>query len=277
MIISHQKVWIPSFIKFSTLFFPIVPYSLVFSKFAEWPSIDDLNQFKPKHVRSFLSHNICFVEQKGSRQEKCFASLYEPRIFLQGEVSTRSNSWHDFFNALIWYTFPKIKAALNMRQFIAFDERADFPWRKPPPTRTREQDFLTMFDEGGCILVHIPSKNISLPFLFGHGFYERIAYGDRDLSASTLEITLSSRESCLSFPDSGLSSRESCLSSRESCLSFPGLTGESNDESWKEILSTIDNNVAHILSNRDYYKQEGAFRSVHLKELTYLLTNFLKN
>lgn len=221
-----------------------MPYTRVFSKFKEWPQVFHLNEFKPKQVQSFLSHNICFVEQKGVRQEKCFESLYEPRIFLKGEVNTRKNSWHDFFNAAIWYTFPKTKAVLNMRQFIAFDERAQFPWKNPLQTRTREQDLLTMFDEGGCILAtfHSPSKNssekeqVTIPFLFGHGFYERIYYGDKDLSACTISVEMDFNYS----PD---------------------------EKNMVDMIAEIDSHVSQILADRNYYKKESAFQRLSKKIL----------
>ncbi len=121
-----------------------------------------------------------------------------------------------------------------MRQFIAFDERAEFPWKKPLPSRTREQDFLTMFDEGGCILVTLSkNQNISIPFLFGHGFYERIYYGDTDLSACVLKID----------------------------LDLPLLD-------IKDVLKIVDCHVAKILADRNYYKQPNAFCSMHVSLLT---------
>ena len=245
MNVFHQKVWNPDFTQFSSLYFPIMAYGSVFSKFQNWPTVEDLNRWKPNPVISFLSHNICFVEQKGTRQKKCFSSLYEPRVFLKGEVNTRFSSWHDFFNALVWYSFPKVKSTLNMRQFVAFDERASFPWKNPLQKRSREQDLLTMFDEGGCILVHF--KNRSLPFLFGHGFYERIAYGDKDLSACTMEIQLDFDFSCpLHF------------------LEMSAL---------KKLLFQVDERVSQILFHRSYYEKEGAFRSVSLKNLSAFLEN----
>src|SRR3990167_9931502 len=107
-------------------FFPIMPYGEPFLNFNRWPTVADLNEFKPKNVCSWIGNPIHFVSQKKTRRtKKNLYSLYEPRIFLSSEVSTRPENWHDFFNALIWYTFPKSKAALNMRQFIAFDENAD--------------------------------------------------------------------------------------------------------------------------------------------------------
>ena len=40
---------------------------------------------------------------------------YEQRIWQNGVVATRPGCWHDFFNALVWLSFPRSKAVLNAR------------------------------------------------------------------------------------------------------------------------------------------------------------------
>ncbi len=45
---------------------------------------------------------------------------YETHIAETGAVPTRHNL-HDFFNALVWFAYPRIKAALNARQAAAID------------------------------------------------------------------------------------------------------------------------------------------------------------
>jgi hypothetical protein len=134
-----------------------------------------------------------------------------------------------------------------MRQFIAFDEHADFPWKNPPKKRTREQDYLTMFDEGGCILATHLEKGVSIPFLFGHGIYERVIYGDMDISACTFELIL------------------------DNYFLFNELKYECNGELNKEYLLNIDNIVACILADRNFYEKESVFKSVHLKEFLKLV------
>ncbi len=178
--------WDSQFLDCSELFFPIMPYGKIFSNNTEWPNLIELNQFKPEGLESWSGHKIRFVKQKGSRSKEGFEGLYEPRIFLKGEVRTRLQNWHDFFNSQIWYTFPKSKSALNMRQFIAFDENADFPWKTAPLSRMREQDYMTMFDEGGCLIPY--SKHISLPFIFGHAVYERMILGETEISMCAIRI-----------------------------------------------------------------------------------------
>lgn len=181
------RCWDAQFLNCSELFFPIMPYGQIFSNHSNWPTLEELNNSKPKNLKTWSGFDLKFVLQRGRRRFEGFDSLYEPRIFLQGEIRTRLENWHDFYNALIWYVFPKIKASLNMRQFIAFDEHADFPWKFPPKARTREQDYLTMFDEGGCILAK--TKDFQIPFLFGHAVYESMTFDDPDVSMCCFDIS----------------------------------------------------------------------------------------
>ncbi|WGL59835.1 DUF3025 domain-containing protein [Pigmentibacter sp. JX0631] len=185
-ILTTSRCWDAEFLSCSELFFPIMPYGQIFSNHSNWPTLEQLNLSKPQETKTWTGFDLKFVLQKGKRCYEGFNSLYEPRIFLQGEIRTRYENWHDFYNALIWFTFPKIKASLNMRQFFAFDENAEFPWKYPPKSRTREQDFLTIFDEGGCLLVK--TDGFKIPFLFGHAVYERMTLGENDISMSCFEI-----------------------------------------------------------------------------------------
>jgi hypothetical protein len=71
-------------------------------------------------------------------------AAYEAHIAATGCVPTRHNL-HDFFNALMWFTFPRIKAALNARQSAAIDESGI------GPTRGAVRDALTLFDENALL------------------------------------------------------------------------------------------------------------------------------
>lgn len=72
---------------------------------------------------------------------------YETHIAETGGVPTRHNL-HDFFNALVWLTYPRIKAALNARQADAIDEAGGVG-----PVRGRLRDALTLFDENAALFV----------------------------------------------------------------------------------------------------------------------------
>jgi hypothetical protein len=69
---------------------------------------------------------------------------YEGHIAATGCVPTRHNL-HDFFNASMWFQFPRIKAALNLRQAMEIDAHGIGPTRGPA------RDALTLFDENAIL------------------------------------------------------------------------------------------------------------------------------
>jgi hypothetical protein len=80
---------------------------------------------------------------------------YEERAYWLGEVETRSDNWHDFFNALTWLKFPQTKAALNRHHHFARIAQEATGIARRGPLR----DALTQFDECGAIVI---SSDISL-------------------------------------------------------------------------------------------------------------------
>jgi len=71
-------------------------------------------------------------------------AAYEAHIAAMGCVPTRHNL-HDFFNALAWFAFPRIKATLNARQAAAIDVLG------VGSTRGDVRDALTLFDENAVL------------------------------------------------------------------------------------------------------------------------------
>jgi hypothetical protein len=71
---------------------------------------------------------------------------YEVGVYETGRVSTRPENLHDWFNALVWLAFPRAKARLN-----ALHAR-ELP-KDPKGRRGPLRDLLTIFDEGGAIVV----------------------------------------------------------------------------------------------------------------------------
>lgn len=70
---------------------------------------------------------------------------YEIRVFETGCIETRPDNLHDWFNALCWLAFPRTKARLNALH------TAEIP--REHGRRGRLRDLLTIFDEGGAIVV----------------------------------------------------------------------------------------------------------------------------
>lgn len=70
---------------------------------------------------------------------------YEVQVHETGRVETRLESRHDWFNALCWLAFPRTKARINALH------AAEIP--REGGRRGRLRDLLTIFDEGGAIVV----------------------------------------------------------------------------------------------------------------------------
>lgn len=87
---------------------------------------------------------------------------YEERVFLYGIIATRKHNWHDFFNAMVWKTFPQTKAAINALHHQEIINQNT-------TLRSRKRDLLTLFDESGVIVI---AKNPILDLIKGHNWYE---------------------------------------------------------------------------------------------------------
>jgi hypothetical protein len=70
---------------------------------------------------------------------------YELRTHRTGVVATRTENLHDWFNALVWLAFPRTKARLNAMHAAAIP--------REDGRRGRLRDMLTIFDEGGALVV----------------------------------------------------------------------------------------------------------------------------
>lgn len=79
---------------------------------------------------------------------------YEAFISDTGQVPTRDNL-HDFFNAIVWLTYPKIKAKLNALQATEISKATNVK-ADDSPNRSRRgklRDAATIFDESAALLI----------------------------------------------------------------------------------------------------------------------------
>jgi len=183
--------WDPQFLARSPMFEPLRGKGAAMRS-SHWPRLDELQYLlKNSRVRIVNSQNmpIRFVSQ--GTKPRSFEDKYEPRIYLKGEVPVRPENWHDLLNVLVWLTFPKSKAALNHRHFLAASKSEEKREKNRGPVR----DALTLFDEGGVIVACSDSRLAQLLvdfkwkelvwinrdtvtasmkiFLFGHAIYEK--------------------------------------------------------------------------------------------------------
>jgi hypothetical protein len=172
----------------SALFAPLHPLiaSLQVNGF---PTLYDLNQLAEQAAIQVQSGcELRFTEQ--STGKLSLEMQYEPRCYLTGEVQTRSDNWHDLFNAMIWLTYPKSKAAINARHYAAI-----MAHKQTRSQRGAVRDMNTLLDESGVIIAcsdanlsdllldfkwtelfwqqRVQVKHSMGFYLFGHGLYEK--------------------------------------------------------------------------------------------------------
>lgn len=177
----------------SVLFSPLHPVMPAL-KMAGFPALEELNALLDAHRPVITVQRGCalrFVEQ--GRGRLAFEAQYEPRCYLTGEVQTRTDNWHDLFNALVWLTFPKAKAAINARHYHALARQADIGTSRSERGAVRDTN--TLLDESGVIVVYADAELAGLLrsfqwtelfwrrreqlktdmgfYLFGHGLYEK--------------------------------------------------------------------------------------------------------
>ena len=129
---------------------------------------------------------------------------YEARIAARGEVDARPDNWHDWFNALVWLTYPKAKAALSARHAAEL-ALSDISAEAPGARRGETRDAMTHFDECGAVVVAEDAELLDLlgafkwrelfvvrraevvtglrVFVFGHATYEALLAPFRGLTA----------------------------------------------------------------------------------------------
>ena len=131
-------------------------------------------------------------------------TAYETHIAATGRVPTRDNA-HDLFNALVWLTFPAVKAALNVRQ--AAELARDGVRSRRGPVR----DAATLIDESGLLLAATEEACAALmrldwpwlfgaqrarwgsewmPFAFGHAMIEKLLAPYKGLTAVVVCLPL---------------------------------------------------------------------------------------
>lgn len=104
-----------------------------------FPGVDKLNQWLPPQARNQQGLPIRFVSA-----ERLPGVAYEEHIYSSGQVSTRSDNWHDLFNALVWVRFPLLKSAMNAVHHASMPQ-------SDSQGRGSQRDALTLFDECGVI------------------------------------------------------------------------------------------------------------------------------
>lgn len=193
--------WVRNLDATSPLFAPFEPILSQISRQDTWPTTEDYTALvaRVRETRGLDLPALRFASQskkprRAKRGPVVLDELYDGSIALKGEVPCLTASYHDLFNAVIFAAFPLAKHALHARQFRALERRVTPGAPRLPEARTREQDALTVFDEGGSVVLvseafharwrageswtalDVESDQAQVWF-FGHALLEHIFYG----------------------------------------------------------------------------------------------------
>jgi hypothetical protein len=138
----------------SPLFSPLHPV-LAQLEAAGFPTLQDWNALLAAHLPPATVQSgapLRFVPQQSGKLP--FEAQYEPRCYLNGEVPTRADNWHDLFNALVWLTFPKTKAVINARHYHALVKEGIAHDVESSSERGAVRDVNTLLDESGVIVAY---------------------------------------------------------------------------------------------------------------------------
>ncbi len=128
---------------------------------SEWPALDDyqrllLQQNRPVMTRNGFPLRIVPQAEKPGR----FEQHYAPRIYMSGEIQTRTENWHDFFQLLTWIMFPRTKAMINETHIPLAQARIESD--ADPGRRSPLENLLSLFDEGGGVVISSDEKLLQM-------------------------------------------------------------------------------------------------------------------
>jgi len=268
--------WIPKYWNSSTMFSDHRQYfsqafkPSITSSWQDWPDCNELNRLWPNSNRTLSGYLTRFMPQSSLGETTLY---YEEHIFSTGEIPTRAQNWHDFFNAQVWLQFPKIKSVINAQHV---EEIAKNGLRHNQANRSRKRDALTLFDESGVIFVSSDEQvikdlknhhwetlfwkkrqqwwqSISV-YIVGHSLYEKALSPYVGMTAKALPLLVEE-----SFFDQNITSKTAELDNR--------IANEIKCEKLLELPSSLcplpvlgipqwwpQNNDLSFYANKDYFR-----------------------
>ncbi len=174
---------------------------------------------------------------------------YEERVHARGEVDTRPGNWHDFFNALAWFAYPRTKRILNGRHHAALQAQS----AAGRSERGAVRDAVTQFDECGIVVVSADPALLDL--LRGHEwkalFWQQRAQLARDMR---FFVFGHATWDALRAPFVGLAAKAVLLEVEPAWLLRP----------FGQQVDDTDSRLAHIFSRSDAYARPRDFQPLPL-------------
>lgn len=210
------------------------------------PGVDALNALLDKLAQPPQAASgapVRFVLPAGN------AAGYEERVYANGEVETRPDNWHDFFNALAWMAYPRTKRILNGHHHAALQaQRA-----AGSGARGAVRDAVTQFDECGIV---VASASASLADLIRAHDWKRLFWDRRAELAGAMRFFVFGHATWdqLRAPFVGLTAKAIFLDVAPGWLSLPVQTQ----------VTDVDQHLAEIFMRPDAYANPRDFQPLPL-------------
>ncbi len=120
---------------------------------ANWTELEALNVALLEVLHRSDTTKLEFVEQ--NKELLSDGLSFEQRIAERGKIATRAGSLHDFYSALMWLRFPKVKLAINTIHLHGVAQHGT-------KVRSRHQQAVTHLDEAGAWVVATQSDLLGL-------------------------------------------------------------------------------------------------------------------
>lgn len=172
---SYRKsIWDPGLLLGSPHLVPLLPSLEPISTSLDWPDLHAYQHYLDASevpICNAQSHVLKVVSQDNKQPD--FTDRYAARIFLRGEIQTREQNWHDFFQLITWHAFPNTKKTINARHYNAAKQRFDAEGNSG--RRSDTENLLSLFDECGAVVVSDDASLLNLirNFNWKMLFYER--------------------------------------------------------------------------------------------------------
>jgi len=250
--------WNPDFLSQSAIFSTIEKAAAYHTLSNDWPELETLRQ-------QFINNNHPIIPVAQDEKPTKIEDHYEPRIFLRQELQTRTENWHDFFNAMVWLTFENTKSILNQLHYQSAIKR------KAGTNRSGLENAITLFDECGIIIISDNEQLLAMIkqhqwkelfidnrdsfnndlfcFVFGHAMYEKALSPYIGMTCQALLIN--SRELISSCQSNTLTDIDHCvadywknrrITSTDDLSAFPllGIPGLHEDNSARSFYDNSD-------------------------------------
>lgn len=229
-----KSKWVQGFWKTQIYFNPVSVLAHELAPYSHWPTLKEYQTILESAGTAIKNANgqLLNVVEQGPKA-KSFEENYAPRIYLTGEMQTRTENWHDFFQVLTWRLFPKTKSIINQRQYLSSSTRVESNNRYAG--RTNCENMLSLFDECGAVLLYTDTllaqfakdyewkqllwdhryriTNRFSCFVFGHALFEKLFNPYIGMTANCIFIRCDSNffslplSDQINFIDSELSQR----------------------------------------------------------------------